>query len=69
MFYSQRGLREAGNPSVCLSDWVFKCMVCRQNVQTWRILTVVMQPVVDVDDARRVANDNMIRGVQSSRCE
>ena len=69
MFYSQPervgALREAGNPSVC----VFKWDVRRQSVHTWRILTAVMQPVVDVGDARRVTNTNMIRGVQRSRCE
>ena len=38
--------------------------------ETCLILTVVMQPVVDVDDALRAANVvNMIRGLQRSRCE
>ena len=44
--------------------------VCVDYGEMCRILTVVMQPVVDVDDALRAANVvNMIRGLQRSRCE
>ena len=65
--YSRRGLRAAGGGKP----------VCRLSMEgvvwttgTCRILTVVMQPVVDVDDALRAANVvNMIRGLQRSRCE
>ena len=63
--YSRRGLRAAGGGKTRLSMegvvWT---------TETCLILTVVMQPVVDVDDALRAANVvNMIRGLQRSRCE